>query len=82
MNQAAIKAVRDGHKAIDLSHLEYAFDKITMGPELKSMKQNEEAVRKTAIHEGGHCLAAYLLHKRGVYGNKPRKEEISSFSDL
>jgi len=77
VNQAAIKAVRDGHKAIDLSHLEYAFDKITMGPELKSMKQNLEAERKTAIHEGGHCLTAYLLHKQGVYGNKPRKATVT-----
>jgi len=77
VNQAAIKAVRDGHKRIDLTHLEYAFDKITMGPELSSMKQNEEAERKTAIHEGGHCLAAYLLHKQGVYGNKPRKATVT-----
>ena len=48
-----------------------------MGPELGSMKQNEEAERKTAIHEGGHCLAAYLLHKQGVYGNKPRKATVT-----
>ena len=71
--------MRDGHKAIDLSHLEYAFDKITMGPELKSMKQNDEAERKTAIHEGGHCLTAYLLHKKGVYGSKPRKARDINF---
>lgn len=77
VNQAAIKAVREGHKFIDLSHLEFAFDKITMGPELKSMKQNLEAERKTAIHEGGHCLLAYLLHKAGVYGNKPRKATVT-----
>jgi len=76
VNQAAIRAVRQGHKEVDLSHLQYAYDKITMGPELSSMKQNESGERKTAIHEGGHCLLAYLLNKEGVYDNKPRKMTV------
>ena len=58
------------------SHLQYAYDKITMGPELSSMKQNADGERKTAIHEGGHCLLAYLLNKEGVYDNKPRKMTV------
>jgi len=76
VNQAAIRAVRQGHKEVDLSHLQYAYDKITMGPELLSMKQNADGERKTAIHEGGHCLLAYLLNKEGVYDNKPRKMTV------
>ena len=47
-----------------------------MGPELSSMKQNADGERKTAIHEGGHCLLAYLLNKEGVYDNKPRKMTV------
>ena len=77
VNQAAIKAVRMGHDKVDLSHLEFAFDKITMGPELKSMKQNNEGERKTAIHEGGHCLVAYLLFKSGEYDSQPRKATVT-----
>lgn len=76
VNQAAIRAVRQGHKEVDSSHLQYAYDKITMGPELISMKQNEAGERKTAIHEGGHCLLAYLLNKQGVYDSKPRKMTV------
>ena len=48
-----------------------------MGPEIGSMEQNEETEPKTPIHEGCHCLAAYLLHKQGVYGNKPRKATVT-----
>ena len=59
------------------SHLEHAFDKITMGPELLSMEQSTEGMRKTAIHEGGHCLIAYLLNKSGEYDAKPRKATIT-----
>jgi ATP-dependent metalloprotease len=77
VNQAAIKAVNEGHKKVDLSHLEFAFDKITMGPELKSMKQNLAGETKTAIHEGGHCLIAYLLHKNGEYALRPRKATVT-----
>lgn len=77
VNQAAIKAVRDRHIEVDTSHLEYAFDKITMGPELLSMEQSADGMRKTAIHEGGHCLLAYLLNKDGVYDAKPRKATIT-----
>jgi len=77
VNQAAIRAVRQRHEQVDTSHLEYAFDKITMGPELVSMDQSPDGMRKTAIHEGGHCLAAYLLNKAGEYDSKPRKATIT-----
>jgi len=48
-----------------------------MGPELLSMEQSADGMRKTAIHEGGHCLLAYLLNKDGVYDAKPRKATIT-----
>ena len=50
--------------------MEYAFDKISMGPELLSMEQTKDGMHKTAIHEGGHCLCAYLLNKAGQYDSK------------
>ena len=74
---AAIRAVRQRHDIVDLGHLEYAFDKITMGPELKSMDQNAEGMRKTAIHEGGHCLLAHILFNKGEAEVKPRKATIT-----
>lgn len=77
VNQAAIRAVRQRHDIVDLGHLEYAFDKITMGPELKSMDQNAEGMRKTAIHEGGHCLLAHLLYNQGEAEVRPRKATIT-----
>ena len=48
-----------------------------MGPELVSMDQSPDGMRKTAIHEGGHCLTAYLLNKAGEYDSKPRKATIT-----
>jgi ATP-dependent metalloprotease len=81
VNQAAIRAVRQGHEQVDTSHLEYAFDKITMGPELLSMEQSADGMRKVAIHEGGHCLAAYLLNKAGEFDLKPRKATITRRGD-
>ena len=48
-----------------------------MGPELLSMQQSVEGMRKTAIHEGGHCLVAYLLNKSGEYEAKPRKATVT-----
>lgn len=48
-----------------------------MGPELKSMDQNAEGQRKTAIHEGGHCLLAHILFNKGEAEVKPRKATIT-----
>ena len=48
-----------------------------MGPELKSMDQNAEGMRKTAIHEGGHCLLAHILFNKGEAEVKPRKATIT-----
>jgi len=50
----------------------YGVSKVTMGPELVSMKLKENATRSLAIHEAGHCLVGYLLNKSGHYLYKPR----------
>ncbi|XP_048750757.2 ATP-dependent zinc metalloprotease YME1L1-like [Ostrea edulis] len=56
VNQAALKAAKDGADIVGMSHLEYAKDKILMGTEKKTRTPDEEANWVTAIHEAGHAI--------------------------
>ncbi|EFJ46511.1 hypothetical protein VOLCADRAFT_105496 [Volvox carteri f. nagariensis] len=58
INEGAILAAKEGADAITQRMLDWAYDKILMGVERKSVKRTLEARRRTAFHEAGHALVA------------------------
>ncbi|KAH9934738.1 ATP-dependent metallopeptidase Hfl [Fomitopsis serialis] len=58
VNMAAVQASREGAKAVNLKHFEWAKDRIVMGTERKTAYISDEVKRMTAYHEGGHALVA------------------------
>ncbi|XP_062384227.1 ATP-dependent zinc metalloprotease YME1L1b isoform X2 [Sardina pilchardus] len=59
VNQAALKAAVDGKDMVTLKELEFAKDKILMGPERRSAEIDERNKKITAYHESGHAIIAY-----------------------
>ncbi|MEP7148204.1 MAG: ATP-dependent zinc metalloprotease FtsH [Acidobacteriota bacterium] len=56
VNEAALIAARQNKKVVTLNDLEFAKDKVLMGPERRSMVISDKEKRLTAIHEAGHAL--------------------------
>ena len=56
VNEAALIAARLNKKVVTLNDLEFAKDKVLMGPERRSMVISDKERRLTAIHEAGHAL--------------------------
>ncbi|KAM9719364.1 ATP-dependent zinc metalloprotease YME1L1-like isoform 1-T1 [Menidia menidia] len=59
VNQAALKAAVDGKDMVTLKELEFAKDKILMGPERRSAVIDKKNKLITAYHESGHAIVAY-----------------------
>ena len=54
-----MRAAKLGKEAVDMADIEFAKDKIVMGPERKSIIIDAKNKEITAFHEGGHALVAY-----------------------
>ncbi len=67
-NESAIRAYENGHEEITFSDVREVIDKMSFGTEAQATARNEENLRKTAIHEAGHCLAALMLYPDAVEG--------------
>lgn len=63
VNEAALIAARRNQKVVRLNDLEYAKDKVMMGPERRSMVISEKERRLTAIHEAGHTLVGLNIEE-------------------
>jgi len=61
INEAALLAARRNKKAVDISDLEEARDKVKWGRERKSRAISEEDKKITAYHEAGHALVLDLI---------------------
>ncbi|XP_048018920.1 ATP-dependent zinc metalloprotease YME1L1b isoform X2 [Megalobrama amblycephala] len=59
VNQAALRAAVDGKDMVTMKELEFAKDKILMGPERKSAEIDQKNKEITAYHESGHAIIAY-----------------------
>ncbi|AGO13605.1 AaceriAGL274Wp [[Ashbya] aceris (nom. inval.)] len=58
VNQAAVYACQQNAIAVDMTHFEWAKDKILMGAERKTMVLTEASRKATAYHEAGHAIMA------------------------
>lgn len=64
VNQAAVHASQLSAPAVDMSHFEWAKDKILMGAAKKKMVITDEARKNTAYHEAGHAIMA--MYSKGA----------------
>ena len=61
VNEAALRATRTNKTSISLDDLEWAKDKVLMGPEQRSRAISKEEKKLIAYHEAGHALVAVSL---------------------
>jgi cell division protease FtsH len=85
LNEAALLAARMNKKAIGMSELEEARDKVRWGRERRSLAMTDEEKRNTAWHEAGHALVNVMLphthplHKVTII---PRGQSLGSTMSL
>lgn len=56
VNEAALLAVRNGHKLVTMDDFNDAIDKVSIGLKKKTRKDKEKQLRLTSVHETGHAL--------------------------
>ncbi|MBI4671105.1 MAG: ATP-dependent metallopeptidase FtsH/Yme1/Tma family protein [Chloroflexi bacterium] len=61
VNEAAILAARRNKKAISMSELQEAVEKVIAGPERKSRIISEDEKKVIAFHEAGHAVVMRML---------------------
>ncbi|SOV16632.1 ATP-dependent zinc metalloprotease FTSH 1 [Plasmodium gaboni] len=64
VNEATILATRNNKSLVTINELYEARDKVSMGPERKSLRQSDHQRRITAYHEAGHAIVAYFLQPK------------------
>lgn len=63
VNQGALKSATENVDLVTQESLEFARDKILMGPERRNRLPDKEQNLMTAYHESGHALVAYYTEK-------------------
>lgn len=87
VNQAALKAAVDGKDMVTMKELEFAKDKILMGPERRSAEIDSKNKRITAYHESGHAIVAYYtkdampINKATIMPRGPSLGHVSMLPD-
>ncbi|XP_061790934.1 ATP-dependent zinc metalloprotease YME1L1b [Nerophis lumbriciformis] len=87
VNQAALKAAVDGKDMVTLKELEFAKDKILMGPERRSAEIDKKNKIITAYHESGHAIVAYYtkdampINKATIMPRGPSLGHVSMLPD-
>ena len=61
LNEAALLAARRNKSEIEMSEIEDAMVKVTMGPEKKSRVRSEKENKLVAFHEAGHAVVSKFL---------------------
>ncbi len=61
MNEAALRAAKQGQKEITMFDLEESIMKVIAGPEKKTRVVTEKERKLTAYHEAGHAVVSKLL---------------------
>ena len=66
LNEAAILAVREEKKLVDMHHLDEAIDRVIAGPAKKSRKYSEKERYMVAVHEIGHTIIGLKLESANM----------------
>ena len=84
VNEAALWAARNDKKIVSMCDFDHARDKVLMGARREEVLQEDEK-RKTAYHEAGHTLCAWVLkgaHRVHKVTIVPRGRSLGSTQTL